>query len=199
MSKLYPHLYQVFLDECEYVKDRTSAMRMANMGNTFHCYRFLERDFYLLYVYFKKMSISVISVIESPSTPLSADRDITIDIQVGRETIGENRLSGGNDHEVKISQARSSDSRIDDIASILSAQKTPSECTEGTEATTMARKMYLQREKAIREHSIWRSHRFWEDAMQQGVISQLKLTDAFIWDEMSNEGLHEAVTGSNLN
>lgn len=31
---------QVFLDECEYVKDRTSAMRMANMGNTFHSYRY---------------------------------------------------------------------------------------------------------------------------------------------------------------
>lgn len=73
------------------------------------------------------------------------------------------------------------------------------------------RKMYLQREKVIRDHSIWSrlehsfvlmyllncceySHRFWEEALQQGVIGQLKLTEAVIWDELSNEELHEAIT-----
>ena len=39
------------------------------------------------------------------------------------------------------------------------------------------------------------SHRFWEDALQHGVIGQLKLTEAVVWDELSPEELHEAITG----
>ena len=39
------------------------------------------------------------------------------------------------------------------------------------------------------------SHRFWEDALQHGVIAHLKLTEAVVWDELPPEELHEAIIG----
>lgn len=116
---------RAFLDECEYVKDRASAMRVANMANTFYCVREV----------------------------------------IPRFELGE---SVGNSNE-------SQDNREQLMA--------------------VPTKIYIQREKEIREHRIWRSHRFWEDALQQNVLQQLRLIDSGCWDNMSTAELHESTSG----
>jgi hypothetical protein len=116
---------RAFLDECEYVKDRASAMRVANMANTFYCVR------------------EVIS----------------------RQEIGEN---AGNSIESQENKEQ---------------------------MVAVPTKIYIQREKEIREHRIWRSHRFWEDALQQNVLQQLRLMDSGCWDSMSSAELHESTSG----
>jgi hypothetical protein len=71
----------------------------------------------------------------------------------------------------------SGDAEMSNSNLVVSVLKTPTkEKTDNSSATgetKTVRRIYLQREKVIREHAIWRSHRFWEDALQQGVLAQV--------------------------
>lgn len=57
-------------------------------------------------------------------------------------------------------------------------------------------KCYVQREAGIHQHNLWHLDGFWEDALLEGVMSQLSMMEAVLWDEQDPEQLKEKVIGA---
>jgi hypothetical protein len=59
-------------------------------------------------------------------------------------------------------------------------------------------KRYLQQEKSINQHAMWQVHGFWEDALLNGIKSQLDLMEPVLWDELEPDVLKEKVIGMHI-
>ncbi len=62
--------------------------------------------------------------------------------------------------------------------------------------TVTAKKRYLQQEKCINSHAMWRTSHFWENALLDGIQAQLDLTEPVLWDEVDPDMLKEKVIGN---
>lgn len=62
--------------------------------------------------------------------------------------------------------------------------------------TATTKKRYLQQEKCINSHAMWRTSHFWENALLDGIQAQLDLTEPVLWDEMDPDMLKEKVIGN---
>ena len=66
--------------------------------------------------------------------------------------------------------------------------------TDSNQATC-DHKCYIQHEAGIHQHNLWHLDGFWEDALLEGVTSQLNLMEAVLWDELDPDQLKEKVIG----
>ena len=68
--------------------------------------------------------------------------------------------------------------------------------TAATVPIATTRKVYLQSQPSLTQHVIWRKVGFWETALLEGVLAQLRLRgSASQWDELSTDALREEVIG----
>ena len=84
---------------------------------------------------------------------------------------------------------------------LLDHPTTPeSSATSATTTTTTAtahgqHKHYIQCETEIRQHELWHTAGFWEDALSHGLGEQMVMMDPVQWDELEPEMLSEKVMG----
>jgi hypothetical protein len=72
------------------------------------------------------------------------------------------------------------------------SQVTTSEAAQSS-VPMSASKQYLQTDERLKGHPIWRKQHFWENALKEGVFVEMEKMQPSHWDELSPEGLKEAI------
>eukprot|EP01038_Epipyxis_sp_PR26KG_P010031 gene10031-13488_t len=179
-SLLAPQAYKslmnamkVSLDYCELTNDVKSAMRIANMANTFH-----KRDD-------SRRKSSNRGIVEEINKIKSSSQEME------KYSTPSNQIT--SDTAASIQQNDNTDSKdtADDINHLTRGKSTESIIV----SPSNYHRKYLQSERDLYQHSIWHKNGFWEEALQQGVSAQMSLTEPVQWDELSPDGLREAVIG----
>ena len=162
--------------------DIKSAMRVANMSNTFYC--------------------------EAEAGEAS---DAESDDSLGAAALASASADAGDDAPPAPAPPSAPDSATEAGAEAGTAEAESNTPASSLELSSLPpvppapssisahfssdRKKYLQREPAIRHHKLWASDGFWEKAFMEGVGEQMALRKPARWEDLGQEALREAVIG----